>query len=121
MSILDDLLDKTKEALDIASRVKRELNLDENQLNLRAAIVKELLSAMAHSHNLLINVEKGVDVFVPIMPKPKPLQIPKHEADREVHKLQVKLKSLTRELEKVRIKENEKRSQTEFLFGQEGE
>lgn len=97
MSLLDELLDATKAALDLATRVRKELDLNEDQLNLRAAIVKELLSAMAHSHNLLVNIEMGTDVFVPIGPKPRPMESPNQEND--THKLQVKLDSLKKQLE----------------------
>lgn len=107
MSLLDELLDMTKAALDLATRIRKELDLNENQLDLRKAIVKELLSAMVHSHNLLINIEMGTDVFIPIQPRLEPPKIPNREADRDVHKLQLRLKGLMKDLETANKKESQ--------------
>lgn len=100
MDVFDELWGNCRAALAASTKIRQEYKLDEKQRNLREVLVRDLLNAMVHAHNLVINLERGTDVFSPILPKPF---VPKPSMDSSTRhlatKLQARLKQMERELE----------------------
>lgn len=119
----DELLANIKAALDSATKLRQTENLTEEQAVARGCVVADLLNALAHAHNLVISIEKGISPFFSV-PWPKKPELPKQtaltfrpgEKEVTVQKLKAKLDRLKRELGGS----DEARSQAELFPSEKG-